>query len=303
MPWESLLPIFIYVLAGAGLRASGLVDRSLADPLFRFVFVATLPALVFVSIIDAPLDSRSALLPVVGFVINSLTALAAWGYARRFGLAEKQAGAMILCTGITNGMFMFPFVFAILGQPGLTIAILVDVGNAVFVATVGYAISVRYAHGGSPIPSGSLLRMLRSPLFIALLAALAINIGNVELPATVTTTLQPLGRATMPVTLVALGITLSLRAFRGALPFVTVAIRMLLGLTAGLSFVWLLGLQGLTAVIVVAIASAPVGFMSVTVVSVAKCDTEQAASSVSISVMIGMLTTTAILFFGPGIVG
>jgi len=303
MPFESLLPILVYVLAGVGLRAAGFADRGMADILFRFVFVATLPALVFVSIVDAQLDRHSALLPFIGFAMNSISALAAWAYSRRKQLSETQAGAMILCAGITNGMFMFPFVLAILGQEGLAIAVLVDAGNAVFVATVGYAISVRYAHAGSAVPSGSLLRMLRSPLFIALLVALTINIGDFESPVALTAALQPLGRATMPVTLVALGITLSLNAFRGALPAVTVALRMLPGLAAGLAFTWLLGLEGLTAVIVVAIGAAPVGFMSVTIVSVAKCDTGQAASAVSISVLIGVLTTTAILVFGPGAIG
>lgn len=301
MPWESLLPILIYVLAGIGLRGAGFADRSMADVLFRFVFVATLPALVFVSIVDAPLDRQSALLPFIGFAMNSASALAAWAYARRARLAEPQAGSMILCAGVTNGMFMFPFVLAILGQEGLAIAVLVDAGNAVFVATVGYAISVRYAHAGSAVPSGSLLRMLRSPLFIALLVGLVINIGDFELPTALTAALQPLGRATMPVTLVALGITLSLQAFRGALPAITVALRMLPGLLAGLAFTWIFGLEGLTAVIVIAIGAAPVGFMSVTIASVAKCDTGQAASAVSISVLIGVLTTTAILLLGPGI--
>ncbi|MDH4109001.1 MAG: AEC family transporter [Gammaproteobacteria bacterium] len=303
MPWESLLPIFLYVLAGISLRAMGLVERSLAEPMFRFVFLATLPALVFVSIVEAPLDRQSALLPAVGFLMNSISAFGAWAYARRHRLPEPQAGALVLCAGITNGMFMFPFVLAILGQPGLTIAILVDVGNAVFVATVGYAISVHYAHAGSAIPAGSLLRMLRSPLFIALLIALAVNLGSFETPAPLVAALQPLGRATMPVTLVALGISLTPRAFSGSLPSLTVMLRMLLGLGSGLLFAGLLGLEGLTAVIVIAIGAAPVGFMSVTIVSVAKCDTGQAASAVSISVLIGMLTTTAILFFGPGLLG
>jgi predicted permease len=70
------------------------------------------------------------------------------------------------------------------------------------------------------------------------------------------------------------------------------------GLLAASFFVYVFDLQGATAVTVIAAGAAPIGFNSVTLASVGKLDTEHATASLSVSVAIGLVTTSAIVLLG-----
>jgi predicted permease len=107
--------------------------------------------------------------------------------------------------------------------------------------------------------------------------------------------LGPLGACTTPLVLIAVGVVFSARGVFTRLPFFTVLLRMPLGLAIGLALVWLLGLEGLTAAVVMVCAVAPIGFNSVTLAAAAELDTEQAACALSLSIAVAMLSTTGLL--------
>jgi predicted permease len=185
-----------------------------------------------------------------------------------------------------------------LGPEALAEAILVDLGNAVFVATIAYSAAAYFGSTQRASIAASLLRMLRSPLFIALAIALICALGELEPPVLVTRVLSPLAAITMPLTIVALGISFSNVTLRDPMPIRAVLLRMPLGLAAGLFFVWLFGFTGTTATIVLIVAASPIGFSSVTLASVARLDTEQAVAALSISVAVGLASTTLLLWAG-----
>jgi predicted permease len=295
MPFQAVIPLFAYVLFGLVLRIGGIVNAELGTVIFRFVFVATLPALVFTSIATAPIDSGSARLPVAGFLTNALCAGAAFLYSRWQGLDRKQSGALILCAGVINMMMVFPFVLAFAGDDGLTVAILFDIGNAVFVATFAYTIAIYHGREADLRWRASVNEFLRSPIFIALFAALTVNLSEVEVPGLVLDITRPLGVTTMPLVLIALGISLSRLSMRAGLPVVTVGLRMGGGLIVGTALTVLFGFDDLTAWVVLASATAPVGAGAVSLVALGNLDIEQATKALSISLMLGLLTLTGLL--------
>jgi malate permease and related proteins len=305
MPLLALAPIFVYFLAGIALRAAGLADRSHGAFLFRAIFFVTLPALAFESIAHMQVSRHSALLPLGAMLADGACMLAAVAFARRNGLPSRNAGALVLGAGITNMTFLFPFVLTLLGEQGLANAILFDAGNAVFVATIGYLVALGYGDAEAPSAVASLMKTLRSPLFIAIAAAIVVNVAGYRTPDLVSLVLAPLGKVTMPLVLLALGITFSARALRGAMPLYAVLFRMPLGFAAGLAFVWALGLDGLLAAVIVGAAAAPIGFSSVALSSVADLDVEQAVGALSMSVGIGLFSSPLLLWaasawFGAG---
>jgi hypothetical protein len=295
---ESLLPILVYFLIGIILRRSGLAGSSEAAFLFRLILYVTLPALVFQTISVATLTSDSILLPVTGLAINLVCLSAAVLYARATSLSMQATGVLVLGAAITNGVFVFSFVLMGLGPEALAEAILVDLGNAVFVSTFAYSAASHFGSSRKSSVAASLLRTARSPLFIALAIALVCALGGIRPPAMATQVLSPLAAATIPLTIVALGISFSNVTLRDPLPVRTVFLRMPLGLAAGLFFVWLFAFAGTTATVVLIAAASPIGFTSVTLASVAKLDTEKAVSALSISVAIGLVSTTILLWAG-----
>lgn len=297
-PLEALLPILFFFLIGIALRRAGLATRIEAAFLFRLILHVTLPALVFLAISGTTLTGELALLPLTGLAVNLVCMAAAILYARAKSLPSRTAGVLVLGAAVTNGVFHFAFVFTALGQEALAQSILVDLGNAVFVSTFAYSAAGWFGRPrGAPV-GASVLKTVRSPLFIALAAAILIALGGLETPAIVERVLSPLGAATIPLTIVALGISFSGLSLRDPLPVRTVLLRMPLGFVAGLVLVWLFGFSGTTAIVVLVGAASPIGFSTVTLASVADLDTEQAVAALSISVAVGLVTTTLILWVG-----
>lgn len=291
----TLLPIFVYFLIGVLLRMLGAASREQAAFLFRLVFFVALPALVFPAIAGAELTGRTILLPVSGFAVNLVCAMAAILYARLRKLENYRAGAVVLGAGITNMLFSFPFILSVLGEGALADAILYDLGNAMFVGTVAYSISLYFGEAASSSAISFLFKTLRAPIFLSIAAALLVNAFRLDVPPFVNDILVPLGSATTPLVLIAIGISFSTQGISGRLTLVTVSLRMLLGLILGLAIVSLLGFEGVTAAVVVVAAAAPIGFSSPSLASVGNLDTEQAAAALSVSVTIGVFTTTTLL--------
>jgi malate permease and related proteins len=295
MPYQLLLPVFVFFIIGALLRSFGLASRDQGAFLFRIVLYVTLPALVFLAIANAELTGRAILLPVCAFMINVVCTIGAMIYARALKLENRQAGAVVLGAGITNMLFVFPFVLATLGQAALAEAILFDLGNAVFVATVAYSLALYFGERSAGTVTAFLFKTLRSPIFLAVSLAIIVNISDWPVPETVVDILSPLGRATIPLVLIAIGVSFSAAGLFDRLPVVTLLLRMPLGLLIGALLTWAFGFESLMATVIVVSAAAPIGFSSVTLASIADLDTEQAASALSVSVAVGMISTTALL--------
>jgi predicted permease len=298
MPVQLLVPIFAYFLVGVLLRKSGVASREHALFLFRLILFVTLPALVFTTISVTDLALNSLVLPMVGFLVNLVCACIALVYARMMMLERAQTGAVIVAAGITNMVVMFPFIHASLGLSALADAVLYDVGNSAFVTTVAYAVSSRYGEAAAPSVWVSVGKTLRSPLFLALFAAIGVSMWSVEVPGLLNEILTPLGAATMPLILIALGASFSTTRLGDSIVYSTVSIRMVGGLLAASFFVYAFDLQGLTAITVIAAGAAPIGFNSVTLASVGKLDIEHATASLSASVAIGLVTTSVIVLLG-----
>lgn len=297
---ESLLPLFAFFLIGVVLRRTGLVGAEQATVLLRIVFHVTLPALAFTAVAQAELRRDLALLPVIGFLVNACCMVAAYLYARATRSSRDDAGTMMFGAGMANMVFMFPFIQSALGPAALAQAVILDLGNAVFLATVANSVASRLAHRDTLSIFDALLRLGRSPLLIALVAAIAMNVGDVAVPSSVSAIARPLGQVTVPLTIIALGVAFSVRDLGGMVSVATVLLRMLVGAAVGATFVWLFGLDGTMALVVVASAAAPIGFTSVTLAAIAKLDTNRAAAAVSLSVLAGLVTTTLLLWLGQG---
>ncbi len=295
MPFETLLPIFAYFLVGYLLRNFGLASGEQAAFLFRLVFYVTLPALVFGAIFDAELTRRTMLLPIAGTTVNLICAMVAILFVRATKIDNRKAGAVVLGAGIMNTAFVLPFILSVLGQSALAEAALFDLGNAVFVGIIAYPISLYFGSAGAQSAASYLFKTLRAPIFIAVAAALIINLLQLPVPVIVTGILDPLGSTTIPLILIAVGISFSTADLFGQLIIATILLRMLLGMIVGLFIVWVLGFEGVTAAVVIILAAAPIGFNSVSLASIGKLDTEQAAAALSASVGIGLVTTTLLL--------
>ena len=295
-PLQALLPIFAYFAIGFLFRRLGLATAEHADFLFRLVFLATLPALIFVSVSQAALGRETALLPFCGFVVNASCASLAIAVGRLRGWTPAMTGAAAVSVGIMNMGFTFPFVLATLGPGALADAILFDAGNAVFVAFFIYPIAEYFGHGKAGFSLASVKRVMLSPIFVAIILALVVNLAGIDPGPVSDAVLGPVGAATTPLMLMAVGMSFGRLGERAHAAIATISIRMLGGGMIGLCLAWLIGLQGFTAAVVIVSAASPVGASAAAIASVAGLDRETAVAAVSMSALIGLVTTSVLLY-------
>jgi predicted permease len=295
-PIESLLPIFGYFLIGMALRRLRIATPEHADFLFRIIFLVTLPALVFLSVSQANLTRHTALLPVNGFLINIACASIAATLARFRKLPAEQAGAIVVCAAIINMGFAFPIILATQGPSALAEAVFFDVGNAIFVATLAWPIAQFYGRKDTTHLLRRISRVLLSPIFIALALAVLTNLASIDSGELVKITLAPLGSATVPLMLIAIGMSFSGFSIHSAGAIIAVAARMLFGGVLACLFVWMFGFQGVTATVVVVSAAAPVGASAAAVAAVSGLNRDLAVNAISISALAGLFTLPALLF-------
>jgi len=283
-----LAPIFFYFALGIGLKKFGLADRIHGDFILRLVFFVTLPLLILTTIPGIPLSVDKAMLPLSNIMVSLLAMAAMFLLLKRLPLERGTQGTLLIAAMTPNNTYMFPFILAVYGANGFGDAILFDFGNALLVSTFTYGFCFRFSEQAS-IRSGALQRILKSPLVWALCLAVLLSISGNALPFYVQDMIRPLGNMTSPLILIALGIFVSLRLQHIKLLALILGMRMLLGLCLGWLVAGLLGLQGLSKLIVILCSAAPVGFSVLTFSSMARLDTELASSAVSLSILFGLL--------------
>ncbi len=191
------------------------------DGLTYAVTEVTMPALILATLSQRALDPS-----LFGAVIASLLGLAA-----AFGAAHLLAPALTL-PGATRGTFLLAATFCntgFLGIPvalalwgpgsaGLTTAVMVDsVTTTILLNSVGVLVALR--HGTGAAADGTALhRLLRTPMFLAALLGIGLQLAHLPLPVAVLTPLAWLGSATTVLVFLATGMRLRFGAIFTELP-------------------------------------------------------------------------------------
>jgi predicted permease len=255
----------------------------------KLVFYITMPALILITVSKTPMTGERWLLPLANFAVNLACFCIALMFIRWRKITGITAGSMVIGPSLINTIFMLPFVLAFFGETGLANALLFDFGNTLFMATIAYAAAHRFS-GQQTSNFAMLGKVLSSPIVISLVAAILISITSATLPRMALEVLRPLGEMTIPILLVALGVLFSVNRGHMAMLMPALAIRYLGGLACATAIALLLGFQGDTFAIVVLMGAAPIGFMSVTLASMANLDVKFASSLASVSILLGLVT-------------
>ena len=249
-----LVPDFLLILCGFVLCRSTSLDRGVWDGVERLVYYVLFPVLLFNSIVKTPLDPGAAIDVVVSGWGVTLAGVAL-AYALRLW---RGVDARLHASGAQTAFRFNSFIgFALAERFGgpqglaviaLLIAVCVPVCNLAAVWPLA-------RHGGQTFGR----EIARNPLIISTVAGLVANLAGLHWPEPVTTTLQRIGLAALPLGLMTVGAGLRMGELKMApgLAVALLAIRhaalplVAIGITA------LLALPPAQRVVVVAFASLP----------------------------------------------
>jgi predicted permease len=207
-------PLFSLILIGYALARWGDWPKPVADALTRFVFSIAIPAMLFRLMSDLsklpPIDARLLIAFFGGcLVVFFLGRLIAQRIFRMDGVAQS----VFALGGIfsNNVLLGVPLARILLGEASIPAVSLVLVFNSLTLWTL-VTVSVEWARHRSLSWSGyfsAAKAVLTNPVVAAILIGAAWGVAALPLPGVVAQTMDLIGQAAVPLSLIALGMGLA----------------------------------------------------------------------------------------------
>ena len=281
-----IAPVFVCAGIGFGWAKMGReFDVELVTTLITNVGA---PCLVFHTLANLEV-SPSALALMVGATLAAIAVCLAVASAFLWVARLSQRAFLPALIFPNTGNMGLPLNYLAFGDVGLGLAIGVFALYAVTQFTLGIAIA-----------SGtvSLRALARVPLLYVIPIALVFMLTEITPPAWVNTTAELLGGITIPMMLIALGVSLARLNVRSvSRSFGLSAFRLVLGFAVGLGLAELLGLEGAERGVLIVQLTMPVAVFNYLFAQRYQTAPEEVAGMVVISTVLSFLTLPLLLWF------
>lgn len=300
---ELILPVFGVILTGWLTGALNYLPRSLAASIMQFAYYVAMPALVFLTIAQAPV----AALTNCGFLLAfggtsliwfTLIMFAAWRVGRR----SLAASAMLAAAGsMTNtGFVALPVLQALFGARGVLPAAIATV----FVALVLFpllilALALDSPANGPRIGIATLARqVLCNPVMTSTIAGLLWSASGAGVPGPLAAYAGTLGAALTPCALFSVGLGLSLDGVRAEIRLSALlsGLKLLLMPLTAYALSLICGLTPFATVAAVVCAAVPTAKTAYVLASGYQVEETLVAATISLSTLLSVLTLVGWLY-------
>lgn len=212
---DTTLPVFAMVFLGIGLKRLGWIDSAFITTASALVFRATLPTLIFLSLVRADLSVALDVPLMLFFAAATLGQfLFSWFWAHyRVPYAERGLYVQGAFRG-NCGVVGLALAAGMYGQYGLSVGgLLVGVVILMYNALSVIALAA-YQPGQSTEWRSILKHIITNPLILGVLIALPFAAFSIPLPSWLMTSGDYFASLTLPLALICIGATLSMSAMR-----------------------------------------------------------------------------------------
>ncbi len=220
-------PIVLMLALGNVIRITGIISERTVDELKNLVVMVALPAVLFVAFLQMELDR--AYLALFAAILLVCVLLLGYGFLLRRMLGITREYYPFLMTGFEFGMVGISLFGSAYGLQSVGYIAIVDLSHELFIWFVFVTILTAKRDGAGGF-SGVLRGFATSPLILAIVAALVLNVAGISsrfeshpAGAAVLETAGLLGNLLIPTILIIIGygMRLSLRGVRQAVTVVT----------------------------------------------------------------------------------
>jgi hypothetical protein len=295
----ALLPVFIIILLGYLFKQTGFPGDSFwlaAEKITYFVFF---PALLINKLAFATFDAAVAL-PMAASLVLSVLCLSSGllFFQSRNGMAGPQFSSIFQGTIRFNTFVGLAGASALLGSSGLTLAAVALVGmipiiNLICVPTVAHFGMSHGAHFGR-----LLLEIVRNPLILGCVIGFALNLTPVPKPEGVFRVFDLLGRAALPIGLLAVGAGLRIQSLNAHVSGLVLAsgLKLLAFPCLTAAFCLLLGVHGEARTVAVLFAALPTAVSSFILARQLGGDTTLMASIITVQTIVSAGSIPLVLY-------
>ncbi|WNL43502.1 AEC family transporter [Halomonas sp. PAMB 3264] len=209
------LPVFAMVFLGIVLKRLRLIDRAFVSTASTLVFRATLPTLIFLSLIKADMGVALDIPLLLFFALATLAQFFAswlWAYYR---VPYEERGIYVQGAFRGNGGVVgLALAAGMYGNYGLSAGSLLLGLVIVLYNVLSVWVLSAYQSGQTTRWSSLLKKIATNPLIISVLLAIPFTALSVELPRWVMTSGNYFASLTLPLALICIGATLSAASLR-----------------------------------------------------------------------------------------
>ena len=246
------------------------------------------PCLVFATLLTVEMDAVALRdMALASFVTFVAFAVVAWAVLKAAGLSQRAFWPSQVFANYGN--MGLPLCLLAFGEQGLALAIVYFTIGVVLLFTIGYAVAAG---------AMSVQRLVRLPLLYAVAASLAFILLDQEPPVWVMSTTKLIGDITIPLMLIALGVSLAgLEVTSFTRSLLLSLLRLVMGFAVGVVTAWAFGLEGAARGVLILESAMPSAVFAY--LFAARYDTKpgEVAGVVMMSTMISFATLPALLWF------
>jgi hypothetical protein len=301
---KTILPIFVIIFLGWGLRHIHFMQEGFLKPANRLVYYVAIPAMIFREIAEAELVQHFSL-TLVAATLAPLILIALIGIilVRGIKLQPYQVGSFLQCSFHGNlGYIGLAVSFYFLGDEGFTRASIL----AGFVILLQNFLSVvalsRFnKEPNKKISTRSVIRrVLLNPIIISAMAGMAISLTKVNLPVILDRSLKILSGMALPLALLLIGTSISFAQMRQQLRVTTLisVLKLLLLPALGLAFFRLMDLGSIEYLPALILLASPTATVSYVMATEMAGDADLATAAISITTLVSAVTF--VLWLGLG---
>lgn len=295
---EVVLPAFLVILVGGVVGAAFRPDPT---PINRIALYATLPALVFTSLLEMPLALRDvALLVSANAAYLVLMAAVTWAVTGRLPSTRRQGLVATSMFG-NSANLMLPITLFAFGEAGLQRALILYVFSVLTLFSIGPLVLAGPTSDASRRGRPAFLRrvggVLRLPVLWATALGIAFNLLDLPVPTGPARGIELLGDAAIPLVLLTLGLQVQRRGWRApsGVNLLGSALKLALGPVVGFATAWLLGAEGLDLAVLTLLAAMPPAVNTFMLALEFGGDAEEVAGTVIVATALSLGTVAAVV--------
>lgn len=258
----AIAPVFALIVLGHVLSRTLLASAEFWSVLDRLVYWVLFPSLLFNKISSTELGASFvgplAVVMIGGFAAAVLFALAA---ARLAGLPAPATSSVLQGAARHNAFIAFAVAERLLGAGSVAVAalaaaVLIPITNIVVVVAM---VALHPSRTDRSLGAAIAGDLARNPLLIAVLAGILVNLAGLARTPVLHETTDLLGRAALPVVLLAIGAAIRIGALGGmARPIVLAVVGKLVVFPLAIgSLIWLTGITGVPAHVALMFGAVP----------------------------------------------
>ncbi|WAM47399.1 AEC family transporter [Vreelandella venusta] len=296
---DTTLPVFAMVFVGIGLKRLKWIDREFVSTASALVFKATLPTLIFLSLIKADLSVALDVPLLLFFAAATLGQfLISWLWAS-YRVPKADRGIYVQGAFRGNcGIVGLALAAGMYGNYGLSagsllLGVVIVMYNALSVVALA-----AYQPGQSTNWRSLLKHIVTNPLIISVVAALPFTAFSIPLPSWLITSGDYFASLTLPLALICVGATLSVATMRSGSQIALSASSMKMIVLPLLSTLaaWAVGFSGEKLGLLFLYFASPTAAASFVMVKAMNGNVALAANIVAMTTLMASVTVTTGIF-------